>query len=583
MKGLESLRIIAYAILLALAGAFLLHTSGIACGYSPSPSISVFPDIAPVGENITISAQSFPPNANVVLEWSTANATWDIGGSPVPEVLGINTVPGQDLLANVVTNSTGGFSETLPVPVDNNGQHVIQAFVDGAKAPLSEASFTLVPSFYFSPSNGPVGTKITVYANGLGAHMYASAYHVLFDNEYIGYMTGITTHGQANFTFYVTGAVGPHTISVYNGYPGPAYLNSNQAPSAVSITSYDPPLIPFHGQFNITANEQSAYVSSGSFFIPPSILGASSLALILLAVAFFAMSGSATRKKIVAMLVIMAFVLGGAALVFLVAPNSGAISGNEQLDYTPQATVIRPLIVLPEISANSGPRMTVTPNVATVGTVVNVTGLGFPPNTVIPLSWATHLGSHVVGFVSAIEPLKNVTTDATGSFSFTMSVPYDLGGLHNITAPNIAPNGNATLYIERSVTISASQGPEGSLVTITMTGLGWTYQDNIAAIDYDNSFMGYVCGFNTNGNITLYLPITGAPGYHTIDIYPANYLGPTPPTEPNIAIYRYPILTPYDDPALLPVFHFSFLVTQGDSSVYNTNANGGITIGGVSS
>jgi len=470
-----------------------------------APYLSVSPTIAPVGSNLTISGQGLPPNTNLLLEWSTANTTWNVGdsGTPtatsVPEVLGITTVPWEEVLGGVATNATGSFSQTLVAPVDNNGAHVIEAIAPGAKTPAAEASFTLLPSFHFSPSSGPVGTPITVYASGLGARLYASAYHVLFDNNYLGYMTGMTTRGQANFTFYVTGAVGPHTISIYNGYPGPAYLNSNQAPASVSITSYAPPYIPFHGQFNITASTPAT-------------------------------------------------------------PST----------FTPQATVIRPQVILPQVTAKSGARMTVTPNVAPVGTVVNVTGLGFPPNTVTPLGWATHIGSHVVGFAAVTQSLRNVTTNAAGSFSFTMKVPYDLGGLHNITAPAVTKNGNATLYIERSATISATQGAEGSLVDITMTGLGWTYQDNIAAVDYDNSFMGYVCGFNTNGNITLHLPVTGPPGYHTIDLYPSNYLGPTAPNSSSIAIYRYPILTPYDGPSQVPAFHWSFLITGATTTAVST-------------
>ena len=105
---------------------------------------------------------------------------------------------------------------------------------------------------------------------------------------------------------------------------------------------------------------------------------------------------------------------------------------------------------------------------------------------------------------------------------------------------------------------------------ITMTGLGWTYQDNIAAVDYDNSFMGYVCGFNTNGNITLHLPVTGAPGFHSIDLYPSNYLGPSAPNSSSIAIYRYPILTPNDGPAQVPEFHFSFLITGTSTTSVST-------------
>ncbi|MDG6905041.1 MAG: hypothetical protein JRN20_04570 [Nitrososphaerota archaeon] len=575
------MKTVAWCLFVVLCGLFLFHSvTGTVYSSSQSPFLSVSPTNAPVGSNITITGQGFPPNTSLILYWSTANVSWNVGGAPVPEVLGITTVPEQDVLAYALTNGTGSFFQTVSVPIDNNGQHIIRAVSATDNTTISEATFTVEPSFYFSPSSGPVGTKVTVYASGLGAHPYAVAYHVLFDNQYLGYMTGITTHGQANFTFYVTGTVGPHTISVYNGYPGPAYLNSNQAPSSVSITSYDPPLIPFHGQFNITAPNSTDQVSASPYFISPSFFGITSLAFVIIAFAFVARSENPARMKFGALLIIVALLLGGTALLFVYEPSSNAALSQQQ-SFTPQATVVRPQIILPNITATSGPRISVSPNVATVGTIVNVTGFDFPPNTVTPLSWSTHVGSHVVGFESAMEPLRNVTTNSAGSFSFLMNVPYDLGGLHNITAPNVAPNGNATLYIERSAYISASQGEEGSLVTITMTGLGWTYQDNIAAVDYDNSFMGYVCGFNTNGNITLHLPVTGAPGYHTIDLYPANYLGPTPPDDPSIAIYRYPILTPYDGPAAVPVFHFSFLITNDSQSSTQSQAMLGNSIGSI--
>jgi len=450
-----------------------------------------------------ITGTGLPPNTNLVLEWSTYNATWDVAvigavtPTSVPQILGINTAPWELVLGNVVTNATGAFSRTVAVPVDNCGSHVIEVVAPGAKTADAEATFTSLPSFSFSPTSGPVGTPVTVYATGMGAKLYASAYHVLFDNEYLGYMTGITTRGSGNFTFYVTGTMGIHTISVYNGYPGPAYLNSQEGSAVGSVTSWDPPLIPFHGQFNIT--------------------------------------------------------------------------GAGPLTFTPQAAVVRPEITPKDTTPTSGARITVTPNVATVGTVVNVTGLGFPPNTLTPLSWATHVGNHLSGFNSSIDPLRSVMTSAAGSFSFSMKVPYELGGPHNITASAVAPNGNATLYIERSASINATQGPEGSQIVVSMTGLGWTYQDNIAAVDYDNSFIGYVCGFNTQGNITLYLTVTGQPGYHTIDLYPANYLGPTAPLTPSIAVYRYPILTVGDDPYQLPMFHFSFQITGPSTSADSQN------------
>ena len=37
--------------------------------------------------------------------------------------------------------------------------------------------------------------------------------------------------------------------------------------------------------------------------------------------------------------------------------------------------------------------------------------------------------------------------------------------------------------------------------------------------------MGYACGFNSQGDITLNLVASGAPGTHLIDLYPMLFLG----------------------------------------------------------
>ena len=36
--------------------------------------------------------------------------------------------------------------------------------------------------------------------------------------------------------------------------------------------------------------------------------------------------------------------------------------------------------------------------------------------------------------------------------------------------------------------------------------------DNTYTIAYDNSYIGYVCGFNTNGDVLVHLTATGSPG-----------------------------------------------------------------------
>ena len=63
---------------------------------------------------------------------------------------------------------------------------------------------------------------------------------------------------------------------------------------------------------------------------------------------------------------------------------------------------------------------------------------------------------------------------------------------------------------------------------------------------YDNAFIGYACGFNSNGDVTMPLVATGGPGTHLIDLYPMVYAG-----QDAKDWYWAPVLTYADDfPAL---------------------------------
>jgi hypothetical protein len=65
----------------------------------------------------------------------------------------------------------------------------------------------------------------------------------------------------------------------------------------------------------------------------------------------------------------------------------------------------------------------------------------------------------------------------------------------------------------------------GESFTVQIKGVGWTELDNTLAVTYDNAAMGYACGFNSNGDVTINLVATGNPGTHLIDLYPAIYRG----------------------------------------------------------
>lgn len=547
-----------------------------------SSTIAISPSSGIVGSKISVEGQGFVPNTEYILNWGSYNVSWILGGNPT-EVTGTSALPVEDKLTSVRTDSSGSFTTVVSAPVDNGGKHVIQLYSENGTALQNPAIFTLEPSFTISPSRGPAGTPILVVAHGLGIGTYSTNYHVMWDNKYLGYMTAVTTHGDANFTFYAVGTIGTHYIDIYQGYPGPGYLNPDQNPSS---GNWYPPYLPYQTTFNITSQPFTSLSGVGSHSSNSSSISLLPLMGIGLVIASFPIispshfGGKKSRRalrgigKIGFVVIVVGLLLVGAAVFFAYDQASGNPSANSGSTYTQQVVVVRPQITVPTSLATSGPRINVSPNLATVGSTVNVTGLGFAPNSEVPVSWSTKQGNNLHGFVNVNRPLNNVTTSSSGSFSFRMTVPSDLEGLHFISVANLTLDSNASLYIERSATVTPSEGQQGTSITIQLLGTGWDYNTNIVAIDYDNAFVGYACGFNSQGNITVTIPAAGSPGVHSIDLYPSIYLGPAPPS--SITVYRYPLVTPYDQPEKVPSFHFSFLITSANSTTESSSGIFGV-------
>lgn len=521
-------------------------------------SLHVTPTAGAVGSKFTVTGSGFTPSSVLSLKWSTVNASWVVSGNP-PQVTGTKLVTTMMPLGSAQTDASGSFSVQLTAPTDyGNPNHAIQAFAADGTAFPQKVLFDVEPKFTISPTSGPVGTPIKVTATGLGYSLYGTSYHVTWDNTYVGYATALTSRGATNFTIYASGLAGVHYIDIYQGYPGPGYLNPQQGPPSGETQSNFAPLIPFHTSFTITVPPSSPSMNSR---LPALIIAFAVVVAVLVAVMLVllrvGMQGKAIVKGVAAVLLILAVVSGGIGAVMLNSPSSTSPS----TAYTPQSSVVRPTIIVPLKSVSTGPRITITPSIVSVGSTITVNGAGFSPNALLPITWSTRQGSNIQGYQLVDLPLRNVTAGADGTFSFSMKVPYDLGGLHFISAGNLTRNSNGTLFLQRTASISATQGPAGTQVVVTMIGVGWDYNTNIATFDYDNSYIGYACGFNSQGNVTITIVASGAPGLHTIDIYPAVWWGTSTPAAGLTAEYRYPLLTPQDHPELMPSFHFTFMVT----------------------
>lgn len=199
-----------------------------------------------------------------------------------------------------------------------------------------------------------------------------------------------------------------------------------------------------------------------------------------------------------------------------------------------------------------------------VGTKTTLRGEGFPAGASLQLVWQTYVGSRVSGngFEPQENPFGKVTVASDGRIDAPVTVPEDLGGLHALAVRQGDKTlGRVFFVIETSiVSISPRSGPVGTPVTIHLKGVGWTEYDNIYVATYDNAYMGYACGFNSQGDVVINFQASGTPGVHLIDLYPGIYQGP--PTESQL-LYRQPQLTYADDHPgnKIPALRFTFEIT----------------------
>jgi len=224
---------------------------------------------------------------------------------------------------------------------------------------------------------------------------------------------------------------------------------------------------------------------------------------------------------------------------------------------------------VPPAEANvAGSQVSLSPTQGPVLTRAMLDGSGFPANAAVSLVWGTQVGSRVTGagFAPKETELGKATVGADGQLSAPVTIPDDLGGLHTLSIRSGDKTlARASFVVETSVvSISPTSGPPGTPVTIRLKGVGWTDVDNIYVLTYDNAYMGYACGFNSQGDVVVNFTAAGAPGVHLIDFYPGIYQG-----QPDFSqqLYRLPQLTYAEDHPgnKIPALRFAFEVTANFS------------------
>jgi hypothetical protein len=250
------------------------------------------------------------------------------------------------------------------------------------------------------------------------------------------------------------------------------------------------------------------------------------------------------------------------AFTFRVRPGQVNVPTSYAEPYVPQT--------IPASTGSGGATVSLSATQGPIYTSTTLRAKGLPAGAVVSVFWGTAAGSRVSGdgFGPEEKEFGRHTVGTDGALSVPLTIPHDVGGLHAVTIRSGEETlATAHFFIETSIVgISPASGPVGTPVTIRLSGVGWTEYDNIYIATYDNAYMGYACGFNSHGDVTINFTAAGAPGVHLIDLYPGIYQGP----QGGQQLYRLPQLTYADDHPgnRIPALRFAFEVTAPPRSTH---------------
>ena len=488
-------------------------------------AITALPDNGIVGTPFKLSASGLPANAQVTLVWGTTDAAWRADVDPTTvNYRGTKYTKINVIMGTVTTDANGAFTFATKAPVDFGSVHDIYALVNGTV--VGKGGFEIRRSVSISPTSGPIGTPITLTYSGLGASLYQSGSAVNYDNKLAGEMLALWTRGHGTATIIASGRPGMHYISIQDAI-GIQYMNILQSP------------VP-----NATGGTVAFRVTKDAGIIKP----------------YFTWPEQVT-------------------------PVADAHTTLQVSAVDPSSTN-----AVATLAPASGPVLSKTH--------LHVTGL--PVDGSVDLKFSTVVGSRVDcpnGSTSCwkFNPLPIGTGTVTGGvLDQDVTIPDNLGGFHVV---QVMQGGKlmaqALFYVKESLDVfknasgkvvtlgvaRADNSPaklpagvgaptytfkQGEEFTISVRGVGWTQMDNTLNVTYDNSHIGYGCGFNSNGYMVIHLVATGEPGTHTIDLWPNLYSA-----NPSFADTQYgmlPLLSGgHDSPALalgyqVPSIHFTIKV-----------------------
>ncbi|MBI4296966.1 MAG: hypothetical protein HY676_00360 [Chloroflexi bacterium] len=452
------------------------------------------------GTKFTIASEGLSPNKTADVLWATYDGSFDTKVMAETVEFVAQRFDDKRVSLGKATTDAQGRLTTDFTAPQDYGG-VHDIFVVVDGQDVARGGFQIDRSITVTPKEGPVGTPITISVTGMGKPPVEHLFSVRYDNQYSGSISGLTTRGTATAVIRAAGAPGIHTIELSGGgNHGAGYLNNQQSPYAR--------LFPKDGAFRF---------------------------------AF-----TVTKD-------------GGAPAATMEWPEAGRVA--QLANNAPRTTAGQSLL-------RQGVSLSLSASRAPILSLVTVTAAGLSPGTDVQTDFVTAKGNRVTtsGWELVNTSVGTAKTDANGSLRADIKVPDGLGGWHMVVLSQEGTQVAALpFYVEQSlVAVTPKRVKAGEQVTVQLKGIGWTELDNTVAVIYDNAYMGYACGFNSNGDITLYVTVTGTPGTHLIDIYPTTFQGKATGRWP----FQMPQLNALEDhPGLglgynLPIFRLAVEVVE---------------------
>jgi hypothetical protein len=208
--------------------------------------MAVAPEHGPIDTPVTMTAEGLPAEQEFDLVWTTVKGSWKVANA---EYHGREYRRVAYRIATVRTDAAGRASASFTAPEDFGFLHDIVLQRGGRL--FTQTAFNLDMTVKLSPESGPPGTPITIEAKGIGWRNLQNSYVLLYDNNFTGWMSAVTTGGSATYTIPATGKPGLHVIELLHADFTFAYRNMQQSPEpdrprfALQFTITDgPPVLP---------------------------------------------------------------------------------------------------------------------------------------------------------------------------------------------------------------------------------------------------------------------------------------------------------------------------------------------------